>query len=287
MHAQDALVKVAHLAELQRGLVTTRQAATVGVSRLELARLTDRGLLKRVAQGTYRVAGSEGDAFADLRATWVSLDPAHGADARVGPGGALLAVSRRSAAWVHGIGNLNPREHEFSSAARRQTSRPGVAIHRDRLTRGELVIREGMLVTSVERTIADLARTEPSFDDACDALADAVDKDIVDLRVLASALERATGRHRSATGVALMERMLSARGLDRASVAERFAQALLDDPALTASVMRALTAQEAPARSENRLTAVAPELLRTLRYLRDERCIDEPSQGAKAHTVAP
>jgi hypothetical protein len=219
--------------------------------------------------------------------TWLSLDPAHSAEARVSSGGGLLAVSRRSAAWVHGIGNLNRRDHEFSSATRRQTSRRGVVIHRDRLTRGELVIREGMLVTSVERTIADLARTEPSIDDACDALADAVDKDLVNLVALASALERAKGRHRAASGTMLLERMLAKRGLDRQSVAGRLAQAILSDPVLSASVIRALTAPTTRARSASLSTLDAPELLRTLRYVDDARGIEERSSAMPASAVAP
>ncbi|GAB7305223.1 hypothetical protein MAFF212519_31410 [Clavibacter michiganensis] len=58
MKSLDALPLLAELTAGQWGMVTTAQAEAVGVSRLQLSRLAQRGLLERMAHGVYRDAGS-------------------------------------------------------------------------------------------------------------------------------------------------------------------------------------------------------------------------------------
>lgn len=66
---------VAGIAAGQWGMFTTAQAAAVGVSRLEVARLVDAGLVRRIRQGVYVMPGVPSDAFEDVRAEWLATDP--------------------------------------------------------------------------------------------------------------------------------------------------------------------------------------------------------------------
>ena len=88
----------------QWGMVTTAQAASLGVSRLALARAAEAGHLIRLTQGVYREAGAPADEFEDLRAGWLATDPTRTAEDRLSEGSAGVVVSGVSAAWLHKMG---------------------------------------------------------------------------------------------------------------------------------------------------------------------------------------
>jgi len=81
-----------------------------------------------------------------------------------------------------------------------------------------------MMVTTIERTIADLARTEPELGDVADALAGAYLRGAVDLETLAPMLDAAARRHGASNGSELLERMLELRGLDATSALAELAR---------------------------------------------------------------
>ena len=72
----SSLLRIRDLAEGQWGLVTLRQARAAGVGWQSIVRLTDTGLLERVAHGVYRVRGAVEPDHLGLRAAWLQLDPA-------------------------------------------------------------------------------------------------------------------------------------------------------------------------------------------------------------------
>lgn len=213
--------EVAKIAETQDGLVTTSQAVRVGVPRLSLARLTESGDLERLAHGVYRVRGADEDEYTDLRAVWLAVDPGRTAAERAADLDHPIVVSHRSAAAVHGIGNMYADRHELTAPVRKQSRRSDVIVHRADVPRSDIAVARGMLVTTIERTLADLARTEPELGDVADALADAYRRGAVDLGNLARMLDAAARRHGAADGAELLTRMLELRGLDaRTALAE-------------------------------------------------------------------
>jgi predicted transcriptional regulator of viral defense system len=170
--------KLARLAEDQWGLLTRRQAEAAGVSPATLQRLSGpEGSLERMTHGVYHLAGAPLPDHAPLRAAWLALAPETLAWER-GPEQGV--VSHRSAAAIHGLGELPADRHEFILPARRQTRRPDVRIHRGELRRDEWELLRGLPVTTPARTAADL-------------LGDREDPGAI-ARVIASALEKKTAR---------------------------------------------------------------------------------------------
>ena len=166
--------KLAQLAEGQWGLLTRRQAEATGISPATLQRLSGPdGPLERKAHGVYHLAGAPLPDHAPLRAAWLALAPATLAWERRPEEG---AVSYRSAAAMYGLGELPADRHDFIVAARKQTRRPDVRIHRATLRQDEWELLRGLPVTTPARTAADL-------------LADREDPGVV-ARLVADSLER-------------------------------------------------------------------------------------------------
>ena len=152
----SAVLTLADVAAEQWGLVTTAQARALGVSAQAVARLTNQGSLERMTHGVYRVSGAPPEPVDELRAAWLTLDPSRRAAERVRSAAPAL-VSHRSAASLHGLGDLDADLHEFTTPARKQSRRPDIRLHRGHLVAGEWTVVDGLPVTTVARTVADLA----------------------------------------------------------------------------------------------------------------------------------
>jgi len=137
----------------QWGLLTRRQIAAAGVSPATITRLVSGGVLDRVAHGVYRFAGAPPADHEELRAAWLQLDPeTPGWERRPEQG----VVSHRSAAALYGVGHLPADRHDFILADRRQSRRPDVRLHADRLRYPEWTVLRGLPVTRPSRIAADL-----------------------------------------------------------------------------------------------------------------------------------
>lgn len=153
-----APLDLSDLAAEQWGLVTAAQARSLGVTPQALARFARQGILERLVHAVYRAAGAPPSPLDDLRAAWLALDPARRARDRRREARPAV-VSFRSAAAVHGLGDLAADAMEFTVSGRKQTRRPDVRIHRGALDRGDWTIVDGLPVTTALRTIRDLAST--------------------------------------------------------------------------------------------------------------------------------
>ncbi len=209
MRTREARHAIIPIAEAQRGLITTRQAARVAVPRLALSRLEAAGDLQRLAHGVYRVAGTDHDERSDVYALWLALDPGRTAAERIADRARMIAVSHRSAAALYGIGDLPAEVATYTSTYRKQSQRVGVRIHTGALPPSDVRIEHGMLVTTPERTIADLHRTEPDPSHVADALVDALEG----RRISRASVTRAIGQR-------WVEELLASKGLDNASMAQ-------------------------------------------------------------------
>lgn len=194
MRAVDALETLELLGSAQWGLVTTAQARDAGLSNVQLARLTDQGTLTRVRHGVYALPSSGAGPLQDLRAAWLA---AARHDDRV-------VVSGASAAVVHGLGDLVPSHHEFSSGVRRQSSQPDVRFHRGAFAPDEVTVVDGLPVTTVERTVADLTARGVDSDHLATVLADAVTTSHTSPKALATALQRNAHRYYAPDGATLL-----------------------------------------------------------------------------------
>ncbi|WP_342802384.1 type IV toxin-antitoxin system AbiEi family antitoxin domain-containing protein, partial [Nocardia sp. No.11] len=146
------------LASEQWGLVTSRQAgAVVGVSPQQLKQMADAGTLERVRHGMYRVARFPYDEHQDMRVAWMALDPERVAWERLDDPVPTGVVSHRSAAVLHGLGDVDADVVELTTLRRVRLSMPEVEIHRGHLDRDDWQVIDGLAVTTALRTIADLA----------------------------------------------------------------------------------------------------------------------------------
>lgn len=180
-------IDVADLAAEQWGLVTTSQARNVGASPQMLARLTNRGALERMAHGIYRLSGAPPSPLDDLRAVWLALDPNRNASERRRDE-LPVVVSHRSAAALHELGDLEADDLEFTSTVRKQTRRPDVRIHRLPLDHDEWTLVDGLPVTTIARTIGDLAAARTDGGHLAGAVCHAITRRGADDRRLAAAL---------------------------------------------------------------------------------------------------
>jgi predicted transcriptional regulator of viral defense system len=173
----------------QWGLVTAAQAVRVGVSRMRLSRLVASGRLERLLAGVYRDAGAPVDHLLGVRAAWLASDPGRSAEERLGDGVTGVVVGGASAAYLHGIGDLQPEPVQLYSPVRRQTERPEIRYRIRQLEERDVTLVEGLPATTLERTIADLIGDHHDLTLIVDALRDAVRIRGLDLNRLAMLLE--------------------------------------------------------------------------------------------------
>ena len=225
MKARDALRELAEMSASQWGMVTSGQAATRGVTRLDLSRLTESGDLVRLAHGVYKDAGAPSGAHLDVRAAWLSSDPARLASDRLADGHRGVVVSGQTAAWLHDIGDLRSNRTELTTPVRRQTQRADLHYRRRDLPEEDVTIHDGLPVTTPERTIADLVEDRTDLSIVADALRDASRKSELDLELLADNLAPLAERngHRKGDGVALLDQLLVIAGIDREAIAKQIA----------------------------------------------------------------
>lgn len=123
------------------------------------------GHLERLGHGIYRAAGVPADRFEALKDAWLSVDPKLTAEERLRRPVVDAVVSGAAAAYLHGLGDLVPEPYEFTVPSRRQTQRSELRFRVRQLPKASVTLREGLPVTTVEQTIADLveARTDQSM----------------------------------------------------------------------------------------------------------------------------
>ena len=182
MKMAEALRRINDLTAEQWGMVTTAQAEKHGITRLQLSRLAEDGHLERLAHGIYQAAGVPTDRFSGIRAAWLSTNPKDTALQRLSQQPLDAVVSGPSAAYLLGLGDLVPEPYQFTVPIRRQTQRTELSFQTRYLPPESVTIRQGLPVTTVEQTIADLveARFDRSLVADILAEADAIDRNRLD-----------------------------------------------------------------------------------------------------------
>jgi len=160
--------ELAAIAEENDGLVTAEQARLAGFTVSVLARLVQRGRIERTARGVYRIPYFPPGRFSQYREAvlW--------AKANRGPN--EVAISHTTALALYGISDANPQVIHLTvpKSARLRRRRPkGVVVHREDITPDEIAVQEGIPVTTVGKTVADLLRSGGRVDLVRQAISDA------------------------------------------------------------------------------------------------------------------
>lgn len=238
MGIRETAGRVSELAARQWGQLTTAQAEGEGITRLQLARLADAGVIKRIDRGIY-AAPAAIDEHTTLRAAWLSLEPAKLAEQRLGAAVESGVISHASAAALHGIGDLADDEPEITAPGRKQ-SRRGIRLHRGALRADEVTIIEGLPVTTPARTVADLLRDGHDPSHIAEITGEVLRRDLASRHDMALALEPLAHRNGQPNGAAMLEHLLDLVGLSRAALAADLAASALGKTLVNAGQISAI-----------------------------------------------
>lgn len=214
MAGREARAQIAQIAADQWGLITTSQAAAVGVSKVLLSRMASSGELERVTHGVYATPAAATDELLETKALWLTLDPARPAYERLEDLPTSGVLSHATAAALHGIGDLLDERVEVTLPRRHRSRRPELRTHRGELEAHEVSRVDGLPVTTAARTIADLVATGNDRDHIATILREALRKGLAAPRDVRDALVRHLGEER---GAAVLDELVTAAGLDEAS----------------------------------------------------------------------
>lgn len=170
-----------HVAEQQAGYFTAHQAAEVGFSGERLAGHSKSGRFQRVAHGVYRLARFPSSRFEDLFVAWLKCGP-------------KSAISHESALALYDLSDVLPGEVHVTVPRTASRRRKGIRLHTNRLSPANVVKREGLRVTSVPRTIADVAKAGLSEDHVARAIREALERGLTTSPALAAEAKRRGGR---------------------------------------------------------------------------------------------
>jgi len=190
MEAAKAMRALAGYTADQWGLVTTAQANIAGVDNETLARLVEAGLLDHVRRGAYAATAAGDDAIREQKAAWLLLNPSVPAwrRPRVDPHGGVL--SHRTAALIHRVGDLPAGTIEFTVPRRRASKHPDLSFRIAQLPDNDVTLIDGLPVTTVERTIADLIADHIDGGHATDIIEQALRRGQVEPDTLVARLEQ-------------------------------------------------------------------------------------------------
>jgi predicted transcriptional regulator of viral defense system len=132
------------LAVPRSGWVTAADATDAGVSRQQLARYAQSGVLRRSRYGVYRFRDFPSQPFEDVieACLWAGLD---------------AVASHETALAVYGLGDAMPASIHITVPQRLRKQRAGVIVHVTPSTSADVETRDGVPITSAARTIRDVA----------------------------------------------------------------------------------------------------------------------------------
>ena len=132
------------------------QAKELGFSAQQVARMAKAGTVERIRHGVYRIGGAPSVPSERLRAAWMMIEPGATAGERLREGSPAV-VTHRSAAWLHGLGDVDADVMEFATSKRRQSRLSDVRYRVASYEPDAWTLEDGLPVTTVLMTIVDLA----------------------------------------------------------------------------------------------------------------------------------
>ncbi|MEN8171547.1 MAG: type IV toxin-antitoxin system AbiEi family antitoxin domain-containing protein [Chloroflexota bacterium] len=169
------------IAEDQAGYFTAKQALEAGYYRQRLYDLANRGQFMRVQHGIYRLARFPASRFEDLFI----------ASLRTGPDS---VVSHESALSVYDLSDILPTKTHIIIPRTGSRRRKGIQLHTHKLGEDEISQREGLRITTVERTIADVIVGGASYQHARQAIQEALQRGLTTKSRLRKQAEERKGR---------------------------------------------------------------------------------------------
>jgi len=168
-------------AEEQAGYFTTAQSEQLGFSRPLLTYHARVGNFTRVAHGIYRLVHFPSSPFEDL---FIAL-------LRTGPSS---VISHESALAVYNLSDVLPGEIHITVPRTASRRRRRIRLHTNKLDPEDIILREGLRITTVPRTIADVATTGLAKEFVHQAIREALQQGLTDRVNLLEMASRRGGR---------------------------------------------------------------------------------------------
>ena len=178
------------MAEPRAGYFTTAEAAAAGYSRSLLAHHARAGMLERVDHGIYRLRRFPESAHADVVIAWLRA-------------GERAAVSHESALSLYDLSDVLPGEVHVTVSRSASRRRAGIRLHTGALGPSDTTDLDGVRVTTVERTLADVARSGLADELVVQAAQEAIGRGLTTETRLEAAAARYGGRTRRLIAAAL------------------------------------------------------------------------------------
>jgi predicted transcriptional regulator of viral defense system len=175
---QDALYAIA---EARAGYFTVADAKRAGYSRSLVAHHVLSGMLERVDRGIYRLSRFPEAPQADLAVAWLRA-------------GEASAISHESALGLYGLSDVMPHEVHVTLPRTASRRHGGLRLHTSPLGDGDTTLFEGVRVTTVERTIVDVARAGLAEELVLQAIGEALERGLTTSTRLAEAAAERGGR---------------------------------------------------------------------------------------------
>jgi predicted transcriptional regulator of viral defense system len=169
------------IAEPQAGYFTAAQAAHAGFSWERLSYYAGHGRFRRVTKGIYRLVHFPASPFEDLFKAWL----------RCGP---RSVISHDSALAVYNLSDLIPGEVHVTVPRSSSRRRPGIRLHTSKLRPSDVKTRDGLRVTTVPRTIADIAAAGLAEEHVRQSIREALHRGLTDPKSLLAETLRRKGR---------------------------------------------------------------------------------------------
>lgn len=158
MRKSENIRELEYLASSQWGMFTSAQARLLGVRGTQVSRMAKAGTVETMRRGVYRYTVGEETSYSYAKAAWLAAYPVPTAAERLRSRPLDAVVAGRTAAALHGIGDLHEDPYTFIVRTRRQTTVADLEFHTWPLDERDVTFVEGLPVTTMERTIADLVR---------------------------------------------------------------------------------------------------------------------------------
>ena len=176
------------------GYFTSAQAQAAGFSRPLVAYQTRSGRFLHIAHGLYRLAQFPHSPLEDLYVAWLRAGPA-------------AVISHKSALAVYGLSDHLPSRTHLIVPRTASRRRVGVQLHSHRLRRDEITHRESMPLTTVPRTLIDVAVSGLAVEFVVQAIQEALQRGLTTAEQLRRYADRRGGR-----GAELMRKALVQMG---------------------------------------------------------------------------
>lgn len=172
-------IQLYRIAEEQAGYFSLSQAKELSLQRSQIYRGVKRSKFEKAAWGVYRFAQFPTSRFEEIHVAVLSA-------------GENAIVGFQTALYIYDLSDIIPDEIHLILPQTSSRRRPGIRVHHVKLEPDDVILWEGFKMTTVARTIVDVARTYHDETQIDLAIQQALLRDLTTKENLKSQAERST-----------------------------------------------------------------------------------------------